>query len=279
MLAPDTVPFRRLVLDLCTVVGDGAALRAAAELAHLLRIDLRGLFIEDPALSRIAGLPGVRELRLPLRGWQALDAARIGDEVLQMTARAERLLAEISASTGVTSGFETLRGKATEIIAGSDLTDILVLAIPRRPGLHPGDGFAARCAAAERAGLSVLLVPATQPPRHGPVVVSGEVGLAIAARIAERAGEDLVILLADPARRRGIAERLLQSSLAARHVKFLPVTHAGSSALTRLLAGVRPRLCVLARDSTRAPDLLALSRIAASCEIPVLAMPRAEQAG
>jgi len=278
MAPSDAIPFRRLVLDLCTVVGDGAALRAAAELAHLLRIDLRGLFIEDPALSRIAGLPGARELRLPLSGWQALDAVRIGDEVLQMTARAERLLAEISAAAGATSGFEALQGRATEIIAGSDIADILVLAIPRHPGLHPGDGFAERCAAAERAGLAVLLVPPT-PPRRGAIVLTGDDGLPIATRIAaqiaERAGEELMILLTDPAQRGAVTDQVQAAGLAVRGLKFLPEPRAGISALARVLAGLRARLCVLAYDAVRDRDMLALSRVAASTDVPVLVMARA----
>ena len=49
---------------------DRDTLRAAAEFARLLQLEMLGVFIEDRALLGLGALPFARELRLPGHDWQ-----------------------------------------------------------------------------------------------------------------------------------------------------------------------------------------------------------------
>ena len=268
--------FRRLVLDLCTTTPDAAALRMAGELARLLRLDLRGLFVEDPALSLLAGLPGVRELRFPGAGWARLDAARIAQETHQVAARAERMLAEISAAVGVPSGFETRRGQVADIIAATEPTDILVIAEPRRPSERAGEAFLRCCHAAFRSAASVLVVPASRGRAHGPIVAlsrdGNDTSLRTAIRVAGNAGEKLIVLAPDTETQRHASEQARAAGLRPDQIQTRRLEHADDIAVARILAEARPRLLVLMRGSTLGEDLNSLLRLAHHGGVPVLAV-------
>jgi len=283
MSASRDIEFRRLVLDLCACPPDTAALRLATELARLMHLDLQGLFVEDPALSALAGLPGVRELRLPGSGWQMLDPGRITAEIQHMAARAERLLAEVSALAGVPSGFEARRGNIADIIAHAEPTDILLIVEPRGPMDRLGEAFMQRCRAAYRSAASILLVPAAPVRAHGPITVlataADDPALPAAARLAQRAGEDLVVLAADAAMQQAAREQAVAAGLLARQVRTRPLAHADEITVARTQADLKPRLLVLTRGAPLAADLDGLFRLAGRAGVPVLAVEPLKAAG
>lgn len=274
--------FRRLVLDLCAITTDGDVMRMAADLARLLHLDLQGLYVEDPALALLAGLPCVRELRLPGQGWEKLDADRITAEVQQAVARAARRLAEIAAAAGVSSGFETRRGNAMEIIAGFAPSDIVLLVEPRLAGDRMGGEFTARCRAAYHSCASVLLMPAVAPRAHGAVVAvvssTEEAGFTAAAHIARISGEELVLLVSGALTPTQARERALECGLRATHVRLRPLPAPDTAGIARALAGLHPRLLVLTRGSTLGEDFGFLLRLAGERGVPVLAVEPPHQA-
>ncbi len=268
------VEFRRIVLDLRALSHAAPVLRRAAELARLLRLDLRGLYFQDPALALLAGLAGVRELRLPVGGWETLDAARLAVEAQQAAARAGRLLAEIAAAVGVPSGFETRHGSAADIITNSEPTDILLLVEPPVSPPPLGQAFAQRCLAAYRSMASLLLLPAGRTRMHGAIVAAlmpaDVAGLAVAARIAQQAGEDLVLLVTDMAGQAEMRDRALACGVRPAQLRVQALRRPGETGIAAGLAGLHPRLLVLTRGSVLADDIGGLLRLSRERAVPIL---------
>ena len=127
--------YRRLILDLCHGASDAETMRAAAEFARLLGLDLYCLFIEDEALLALAELPFAREIRLLTHDWSPIDADTIEAELRQAANETRRLLDEIIQGVGISSEFAVLRGDPAACIAALCRSgDIVVIAEPRPSG-------------------------------------------------------------------------------------------------------------------------------------------------
>ena len=158
---PDEAPgFRRILLAVDASAASCAAASAAAALAARLGADLRGLYVEDDDLLRLAALPFAGILRIPSGAHEPVDRARVEAELRAVGARARDVLARAAAQAHLSFEFVVARGRVIrEVLAAAERVDLLVLGTG---GRHRAGGAAAGAtarAAAERARSSVLLLP------------------------------------------------------------------------------------------------------------------------
>lgn len=251
----DTTPgaFRRLVLDLYHGAADADTLRAAAEFARLLDVDLHCLFIQDEALMALATLPFAREIRLPTHEWSPLRPDRIEAELRDAADRSKRPMDEIVGGTGVIGNFEVLWGDPAVCIgAVCQATDIVV--VTESP--HLARGAARLRQAAHESAAAVLLLPSRLKTRRGPVaaIVAGQdhPSLDVACRIAV-AVEDAVDVMVVPDAI-GLAEAIRQRTrtlgLSDGRVRVHSVRQEGADAMLRAMTGLQERLIVMSRGSS-----------------------------
>lgn len=263
---------RRIILHLRYGSAEQATVHAAAELARMLGLALHGVFVQEEALTELTALPFVREFRLATGVWQALDPRRIAEEQRQAVEQARRLLDEAAAAFGISFLFDTGSEKLTAV---SRRGDIIVVAQPRLPAEQLAHATAGWLEAAHGHGASVMLVPQSLARRKGPIAAvvcaAADPALAVAARLAVSAGEDLVLLVFG-------ADALAAEVTAKARAAGLPP----SRMTVRRLAGIAPeqvvheldasaeRLVVLARGACGADDAAVSSQIATARGIPVL---------
>ncbi|MBW8269286.1 hypothetical protein [Caldovatus aquaticus] len=256
--------FRRVLLDLAET-GDGeGGVRAAAELARLLGVDLLGVFVADEAVLGLADLPLARELRLPGYEWSRIDAARIAAEFEGAARRARRLLEEQCARLGVSAAFEFLRGDpAAALGALARAGDIVALPGARAPaGRASGEPLPRALEAALRSAASVMLLPQRIARHAGPVAAvaatPSDPGLRAAAGIAAAARERLLVLR--PPGAAGFEEAVAAATRAARlpegRVLARGLRELSADAILEALEGARERLLVLGRGAAGAARLL-----------------------
>ncbi len=197
-----THPYRRVLVMVREGHAEAPPFLLAAELAHLLELELEGIFVEDEALFSLSALPFARELRLPGHTWQALDPAQMLDDFRAAAGEARRLLADAAARLGVPSSFAVLRGDPHGALTEhSRPEDILVLVEPgalRAATIRTrgGESFGNR-----RPGL--LLVPSRPAERrHGIALLlpaAGADAIEVAAAIARASAEDVVLIVPEDA--------------------------------------------------------------------------------
>ena len=219
-------PYRRAVLGMATGSVDRDVLRAAAEFARLLELEMLGVFIEDQSLIHLAGLPFARELRLPGYEWHLLEPQRVDDELRAAARQAAQLFAREVESQGLTCRFEVRRGNpATLASSVVQTTDVLILPEPSALDLVGPGGNPERQAAEASAAAAVLLLPRSGMPQHGPVVAAAaspsDASFELAARIAGVTGEKaLAITPLSPAAPPALMESL-QHALGSQHERLL----------------------------------------------------------
>src|SRR3974390_294285 len=86
--------FSRMVLGLPQSRADYAGVRATAELAELLGLNLVATFVEDASLVEMASLPGMRELRPLGGGWRPIELSQLTRELERAAQAAQRLFVE-----------------------------------------------------------------------------------------------------------------------------------------------------------------------------------------
>jgi hypothetical protein len=266
----------RVILHLHQGAAGRAIVRAAAELAQMLGIALHGVFVQDEALSELAGLPFIREFRLGTGAWQRLDRHRLAEEQRSAAAEARRLLDEAAAALGVTQLFEIIGGDPALFIAtSSQAGDIIVVAQPRLPAERLVHATARWLEAAHACAASVMLVPQVTVRRAGPVAAvvcaESDPAVGIAARIAAAAGEPLLLLvwgsseLASTATETARAAGLPQHRVTTRRIRGVTPED-----VVQGLGTSGERLVVLARGVCGADDAAVSAHIAASRGVPVL---------
>jgi len=193
-MTASSTAFTRIVLGLDQAGSDRAAMRFAADFARLLRLDLFGLFAEDPSLTQLAGLPTLREFRLLERQWRPIEGRSLSAELERCAATARQSFDEIAEAMGVARRFEVVHARAKEAIASvSGESDIILLAEPRAvPLAH--ESFAEIVTAALATPAGVLVVPRRIARVHGSILAIGDTAedesvasaAAIAAAVHER---------------------------------------------------------------------------------------------
>lgn len=266
--------YQRIVLHLHDGAASRAVMREAAELAHLLGLDMFGVFVEDEAVHGLAALPFVRELRLPSHEWHAIDPDRVAAEFRHAAMTAKRLLDDTARGMGVTCGFEVRRGDPSGVIA--DLlrsNDIVVLAAPGASSEALTQSFPRSWQTATRSDASVLLLPPGVLRRRGPVVMLlGAIGLRgvrTAAQIARIAKETLVVL--GSAAQRDAATGVARSvGVGETRVRPRDLAEITAAALQFALADQGERLLVVDREGLLPEQETAVLRVAAARGTPVL---------
>lgn len=202
--AGSLVAIRHILVALDASFHSLAALEAAAELAASLEAEIQGLFVEDAALLRLAGLPMAREMRYPFSSPARLDQVHMERDLRAQAAQARRALATVSERRHVKWSFRVVRGEVTpEVLAAALEADLLTLGKASRPLLQRARlGSTARAAAA-RAPCCVLLMQRGVDIKP-PVVVTydgtpaARRALAMAVHLAHKeAGYLTILLLAD----------------------------------------------------------------------------------
>lgn len=186
--------FRRIVLGLDQAGSDRAVIRFAADFARLLRLDLFGLFAEDPSLARLAALPSLREFRLLERQWQPIEGRSLSADLERCVAVARQSFEDIARATGVARRFEVVQARTLEALASvSSESDIVVVAEPRPPAPPARETFSEAVAAALATPAGVLVVPSRIVRTHGSILAISETAddesVSSAAAIAAAAEE------------------------------------------------------------------------------------------
>lgn len=194
-----SLSFRRIVLGLDQSASDGTALRFAADFAKLLRLDLFGLFAEDPGLAQLAGLSSLREFRVLERQWCPIEGRSLSGDLESRAAVARRAFEEMARVIGVSRRFEIVHAKRMDAIAAvSGETDIVMVSESRTAANFCIPSFPEIVAAAMRTRAAVLLVPNPAARSHGPVLAIGATAddpcVASAAAIAAAADEQLEVV-------------------------------------------------------------------------------------
>lgn len=272
----DRAQRHKIILHLRYGAAERATIRAAAELAHMLGLALHGVFLEDGALTNLTALPFVREFRLANGAWQQLDRQRIIKEQQQAVQEARRLLDEAAATFGVSFLFDTASAAQGALASiSSQAGDIIVVAQPRLPAEGLVHATAGWLEAAHGCGASVMLVPQALARITGPVAAvicaESEPALAVAARIADAAGEMLLLLIFGPADlARTAARRAREEGLSAQRIVIRHIRGVEPDDVVQGLGVTQERLVVLVRGACGADDAAVSAHIAASRGVPVL---------
>jgi len=192
---------KRLVVALDASQESMVALATAADLAISLKADLRGVFIEDIELLRIADLPVVREVLYPCGTGCRIDAERLMRQLRAQASQARQALASICEKRHITWSFDTVRGNVeSEILSAANDADLLILGRTSRPLVRQVQMGSTARAAVRSSTSSVFITQATQKIRSPVVTIfhdsdCGQRTLAIAIHLAQRTGGHLTILL------------------------------------------------------------------------------------
>jgi hypothetical protein len=197
---------RRILLALDAASHNLPSFESAVELAAQLEAELAALFVEDPNLLRLAGLPFVREIRFPSATEEQPEPARIERELRVLAEQTRQALAAAAERAKLRWSFRVVRGAIeTELRAAVTEADLLLLGARARPKPQT---------------LAVCL-GLTDDSRV----------LAAASRVAEARGGDLVVLL-PPQSAKSLMDEIRGLIGAAPRFFTLPGTDASSIALT-----------------------------------------------
>ncbi len=273
---PNVRAYRRLLLDLRPGGLDRTMLRAAAELARLLDVEMMGVFVEDASIVGAASFPFTRELRLPAHDWHPASADRLESEMQAAAEQARLLLAREGQAAGISCHFEVHRGDPAATIAGlCDFHDIVAVAEPNEAIERLTDTAGRVREAALSSEATVLLLPSRPGRPAGAIValISGadDPSLAFAARLAVTSGERLAAAIVgederSPAEIRNAAA---MAGLAPERVEVLRLGGRTVHSVLHVLGGRHDRLVVLCRNRIGLP-VNAPARLAEELRVPVL---------
>jgi len=126
----------RVIVALDAVSENRAAIDMAARLAARWRASLRGVFLEDTNLLRLAHMPFARQVSLGA-GVETLTLQQAERQLRAFAERARRDLETAARRLGVAWTFDVVRDEAVAGIAGASATEFLVAGTASRPiGRH-----------------------------------------------------------------------------------------------------------------------------------------------
>lgn len=272
----EVTSYRRLLLDLRPGRLDRTALRAAAELARLLDVEILGVFVEDQSVVGAANLPFARELQLPARDWRPVNAERLAAELQAAAEHARRLLLREGEAAGIGCRFEVRRGDpATTIASLCSFHDIIAVAEPGEAIERLTDTAGRVRNAALSSEATVLLLPSRPSRSAGPIVVLiaaiDDPALAVAARLAATSQAPLVVVFAaDGAPTSAAIHKASRAAgLPAERVEILALGSRTVSSVLHALDARQQRLVVMSRNGIALPDGAA-ARLAEELGVPVL---------
>ncbi|GMQ89470.1 MAG: hypothetical protein BMS9Abin09_0959 [Gammaproteobacteria bacterium] len=110
--ATEPLPTRHIVVTLDASESGRLALETAVRLAAITGAELKGIFVEDINLIRLAGLPFLREVRPWSLAEEAISTQRMQRELRSLARHAERMLEQAAREMGVPWSFQVWRGHA-----------------------------------------------------------------------------------------------------------------------------------------------------------------------
>lgn len=131
---------RRILVALDASADSLSALEAAADLAAALEAELRGLFVEEERLFRLAKHPLAEEVSLFGRAPRRLESRDLERQLRALANRAREWMRHIAEQRRVEWSFRTVRGRvAAEILTACAEADLVSLGVSgrsvrRRPG-------------------------------------------------------------------------------------------------------------------------------------------------
>jgi len=270
--------YKRVVVGIDHCAPDRETVRAAAELAGLMRLDLMGLFIADPGLLGLAGRPGAREFQVLAKRWQPLSAEGLSRDIELSALSARRAIDAAARASGVRARFETVQAAVREAIrAASQSSDIVIVAEPHNPVDRAIAPFPQLVRAAVESAATVLFLPRRLVRSRGPVLAiatsAADPGIAVAAAIASAAGEGLVVIEAFERTTAEAGEGPDPASEAGVSVGRLTVARSALAdirALSSALGGVGERMIVVTRGAFGEADGAHPADLASLCGVPVL---------
>lgn len=165
-------PVKRILIALDSSASTPNSLTVAAELASRLRAELRGLFVEDNDLLKLAALPFTTQINLTTGTRQPLETSELESQMASLAAAAQRRLAAVAERDRLIWSFRTVRGQiAREIANAAEDADLVIV----EGGQHGGPAHARiglpASATVKQVNRSVLILRAG---RHfeGPIFVT-----------------------------------------------------------------------------------------------------------
>lgn len=269
-----THSFKRLILSVSP--GSSApTTRLAVDLADFLQLDLLGLFLDDPSLQRLAGIPFAREFRPFAGGWRPLQGEQVARESELAARQAERAFGEAARRLARQFQFEVRRDSVAQALRTlSRTTDIVMVAEPPSAVERATQQFYWFTEAAFHSPAAVLLVPTSALRRTGPIVAIAarpdDRSIETAAAIASSAGGPLIVLSAYSAEEGAAAlGEIRDTGLSVHSVHVGAPALSDPSVCTNALAPFGERLIVTTRRSEARGFARALS---AARRVPVLVL-------
>ncbi len=255
-----------------------AALQAAAELASTLEAELRGVFVEDVNLLRIAALPMARELRFPFIRHVRMTPGRMRRQLRAQAHQAREAFSSICGRCQVDWTFRVVRGSvSSKILEEAADADLICVGRASRPVMQrPKMGSTARAAVAEV--RQPVLVISQDTRITAPVIVIGDgsdesaSALLLAGRLALEMGGFLSILVpADSSSspeelQRRLAERLNSEDMVIQYREL------AKSDVTSIIRSVRSEACGILVVSRAALEPEEIGKLLDGVACPVLLM-------
>jgi hypothetical protein len=195
----DSITFQRVIVGI-RHHAPHQGLRQAVDIATLLGIELRGLFVKDDEFDRLAAFPFIREFRTLEGGWRDIHHSEMASAADVAARNAERSFQEAVKILKQPCEFEVIQGRTTaEAIASlSRSGDILIVNEPSHPAEQVTWKFQSMVKAALGSPASILWIPTGDIREEGPIVAvataPGDPCIEIAAQIAARMNERLSIV-------------------------------------------------------------------------------------
>lgn len=199
---PKRLQVRRILVALDSSAGSAATLELAATLAAATASELRGLFIEDLDLLRLAELPFAREIRPGKAVPRALEPALLLQDLRAQAAVARDAMARQAALHRLAWSFQVAKGRSEEaLLLAAAAGDIIAVARGFGPLARFGRLSRELRLIAARAPGPLLLAGETHAAPPGPVLLpydaspAAENMLGIAAGLATARRAPLEVML------------------------------------------------------------------------------------
>ncbi|MCT8974823.1 hypothetical protein [Microbaculum marinisediminis] len=269
------IAYKRVVMGLHQSTPDRTTVRLAAEFAGLLRLDLMGLFIEDPGMLAPAQRPGAREFQLLGRRWRPLEPQSLTRDIELCALSARRMLDETAKTLGVPSRFEVVRAALREAMkAVSQASDIVIIAEPHNPAERAIAPFPQLVKAAFESAATVLYLPRRIARARGPVVAIAtspdDPSLATAETIAAAAQESLIVIEAFKREAEAAPDSAGAAGIPVARLSVARSALGDIRSLSSAIDGLRERMIVVTRGAFGEGDGDKPAALAALQSVPLL---------
>jgi len=272
----DAISIRRILVALDASMQSQAALDAAAELASRWHAELRGLFVEDVNLIKMADLPFAREIYSHSATVEAFDVRSLERALKVRAEQARQVLVRAAERAKVPSSFRVVRGEVTtELLAAASEADLLILGKHSRPFARVGRLGSSALASATRARRALFVQPGAESMNRVLAVYDGSPvakdALTLGVSLADALNASLVVLI--PAKAYETAQALknraveLVGAVQAR-TRFRSLPRLNAMSLVRAAQSEDGAVLILSRESLNSEE--GIAELIRDIESPVL---------